>query len=286
MFKTLLTIILSVGITLGLITFLKPSNQTQQTESVHDRILRTKKIRCGYFIYEPALIIDPNTKQMSGIFYDLTEEMARRLGLSVEWTEEVGYGEIMQGFESNRYDLFCNVIWPTPERSRAASFSLPLYYSTLGVFVRDDDHRFDGNIDKLNDPNYTVAVKDGDITASVAKAVFPKARIASIPQLALTEQQLVDVGMKKADATFNEPPLLARYNKSAAVKLRDIAKDKPVKYFPNVFMMPKGDLALKEMVDTTLKDMISEGFVERTIKKHELYPNSYRMPILPFSTQN
>jgi polar amino acid transport system substrate-binding protein len=244
-------------------------------ESTYERILRTQTIRCGYFAYEPALIIDPNNKKMSGIFYDLTEEMARRLGVKVEWTEEVGYGEMIQGFETGRYDLFCNVVWPTPERARAASFSIPLYYSVVGVFVREDDNRFDGNVDLLNDPAITLAVKDGDITASVAASVFPKAKFVSVPQMALTEQQLIEVGMGKADATFNEPVLLDRYNKTAEKKLKNIAATVPLKYFPSTYIMPKNDMALKQMVDVTLGDMLSDGFVARTIKKYEPQPGSY-----------
>lgn len=251
-------------------------------ESVYERVLRTGTIRCGYFVYEPALIIDANNKEKSGIFYDLTEEMARRLGLKVEWTEEVGYGEITQGFETNRYDLFCNVVWPTPERSRAASFSIPLYYSVVGVFVREDDHRFDGNLGKLNDPSIVLAVKDGDITASVAASVFPNAKFVSVPQMALTEQQLMEVGMGKADATFNEPALLDKYNKTAEKKLRNIAESTPLKYFPSTYIMPKSDMALKQMIDTTLGDMISDGFVARTIKKYEPSPGSYLLPSMPY----
>lgn len=262
-----------------------PAPPTER-ETVSERILRTGKIRCGYFQYEPALIINAETKQKSGIFYDLTEEMARRLGLKVEWTEEVGYGEIAQGFESNRYDLFCNVVWPTPERSRVASFSIPLYYSVVGIFVREDDNRFDNDPLKLNDPSITLAVKDGDITASVAANIFPQAKFISIPQMAQTEQQLMEVSMGKADATFNEPALLMRYNQTADKKLKNISENAPLKYFPSTYMMPKGDMVLKEMINTTLGDMMSDGFVQRTIKKYEPYPTSYYLPLQPYQKLN
>jgi polar amino acid transport system substrate-binding protein len=260
--------------------------QESKKESTYERILRTKTIRCGYFAYEPALIIDPNTGKKSGIFYDIIEEMARRLGLKVEWTEEVGYGEMIQGFETGRYDLFCNVVWPTPERARGAAFSIPLYYSVVGIFVREDDDRFTGQIDKLNDPSVRLAVKDGDITASVAASVFPRAKFLSVPQMALTEQQLEEVATGKADATFNEPVLLDRFNKTSGKKLKNIASDTPLKYFPSTFIMPKDDFQLKQMLDVTLGDMLSDGFVERTLRRHEPAPGSYYRVVLPFETSN
>jgi ABC-type amino acid transport substrate-binding protein len=58
-------------------------------ESAFDRILRTQTIRCGYVVYPPSIIKDPNTGRLSGIFYDITEKMGERLNLKIEWTEEV-----------------------------------------------------------------------------------------------------------------------------------------------------------------------------------------------------
>ncbi|HOO50711.1 MAG TPA: ABC transporter substrate-binding protein, partial [Alphaproteobacteria bacterium] len=142
---------------LFLVCFAFPAFAAEK-ESVFDRVMRTGTIRCGYFPYAPTLIIDPNTKEMSGIFYEIIEEMGRRLSLKVEWAEEVDYGVIAEGFKTNRYDMFCNTVWPTPERVRESSFSIPVFYSTVDIFVRTDDHRFDEDFSKLNDPSIMLAI--------------------------------------------------------------------------------------------------------------------------------
>ena len=168
-------------------------SQRAAKETTYERVIRTGEIRCAYAVYEPPLIKDPNTGQLSGIFYDVMEEVGRRLSLKINWVEEVGYGTVAEGFVTDRYDAFCNTVWPTPERSRAASFTIPLYYSPVDIFIRADDHRFDNDLSMLNDPAYIFAVKDGDVSDTFATQIFPKARHSSIPDMSDTSQLLVDV---------------------------------------------------------------------------------------------
>jgi len=114
---------------------------TVAKESTYERVLRTGEIRCAYAPNPPTLIKDPNTGIMSGIFSDVMNEAGQRLGLKIVWAEEVDYGTIAEGFSTDRYDAFCATVWPTAERSRVASFTVPLYYSPVGIFVRSGDHR-------------------------------------------------------------------------------------------------------------------------------------------------
>lgn len=268
------SVILSVVVT---ITFFSGSEtQTIKAEkSVFDRVMHTGKIRCGYFPYAPALIVDPNTGAKSGIFYDIMEEIGERLNLQIEWSTEVGYGVIQEGFKTNKFDIFCNTIWPTPERSKTAIFSNALYYSSVITVVKEDDLRFDNDLSLLNNPDVKISVKEGDITESIARGLFPKAEFVAIPQLANTSQQLDDVFHSKSDATFNETSLVYRYLKESGNKLKIIGLDKPLKYFPNTIMMPEKEFQLKHMIDTTLQNLISEGFVDRTIEKYDQFGKSF-----------
>ena len=237
---------------------------------VFDRVIKSGKLRCSYGVYDPSIIKDPNTGELSGIFYELTNELGKRLGLKIEWSEEVGYGVIAEGFRTKRYDAFCATVYPTPDRVKSAMFSIPLYYNIVGVFVRADDTRFDKDYSLLDNVEHTLAVKDGDITHAIAKARFPLAKQISIPQQALTVQQLMEVASKKADATFNDVYLLHRYNKNnPEKKLKNVAASNPLKYFPNTFMLPPNEPQLKHMFDVTLSEMVAEGVVEEILKKYD-----------------
>ena len=260
----------------------KPVTVASVTESTYQRVLRTGEIRCAYGVYPPPLIKDPNTGQMSGIFYNVMEEVGRRLNLKIAWVEEVGYGTIAEGFKTDRYDAFCNTVWPTPERSRGGAFTIPLYYSPVDVFVRADDHRFDGDVAKLNDPAYTFSGRDGDISATFAAQLFPRAKVVSIPDLSDTSQILEDVVHGKADAAINSPELLNPFLAKNPGTLRDLTSDHPVKAAPNTIMIKPDQYQFKVMLDTTLQDLLNSGFIDAELGKYKSYNPVFLRNALPY----
>jgi len=248
---------------------LNPKNNAK--ESTYERIMRTGEIRCAYAPYAPALIKDANTGQLSGIFYDIMEEVGRRLNVKINWVEEVGYGVIAEGFVTDRYDAFCNTVWPTAGRSREGNFSVPLYYSPADVFVRTDDHRFDNDLAKLDDSSITFSGKDGDASGTFAEIAFPHAKMNSILQLADTAQTLDDVVHKKADATINEPSLLHEYLEKNPGTLRDISISHPIRVSPNTIMIKPDQYQFKTMLDVTLQELLNSGFVDKVLNKYDKY---------------
>lgn len=270
--QLVLIIVLFVG---ALSLFLIKNNgnalQTNVRESTVERVLRTGEIRCAYETYAPTLMKDPNTGEFSGIFYDIMNEAGRRLNLKINWVEEVGFGVIPEGFVTDRYDAFCNIIWPTAERSRGASFTIPLFYSAIDVFVRADDHRFDNDLSKLDDPSIKFSGRDGDISSAYVSAAFPKATIVAIPQLSETSQILDDVVHNKADAAVNEGGLLALYLEKNPGTLRDITLGHPIRLSPNTIMIKPDQYQFKVMLDTTLQELLNDGTVDKIINKYDKY---------------
>ena len=260
----------------------KAADQGTHKETTYERVIRTGEIRCAYAVYEPPLIKDPSTGKLSGIFYDVMTEVGKRLNLKINWVEEVGYGTIAEGFATDRYDAFCNTVWPTPERSRAASFTMPLYYSPVDVLVRADEHRFDSDLSKLNDSSVTLAVKDGDVSASFAAQIFPKAKTVSIPDMADTSQLLEDVVHNKADATINSPELLYQFLDKNPGTMRNLMPDHPVNAAPNRIMIKPDQYQFKAMLDVTLEGLLNSGFIDATLQKYQSYHPIYLKDALPY----
>jgi len=231
--------------------------------------MRTKTIRCSYAVYPPTLMKDPNSGKITGIFHDLIEEAARLHGFKVEWTAEVDYGTIIQGFDTGRYDMFCAALWPGPERAQQALFTVPLYYSGVGIFVRADDHRFDGHPEKLNAPEYKFSISsDGDINDSVARADFPLAQRVAIAPMAPPSMMFEDVANKKTDAVLAEVAFVSDFLKVHPGALRNIVPADPVRVFPNVYMLPKNEFQFKSMMDTVLQTLLYQGYVNKLIDKY------------------
>src|SRR5438270_6559114 len=80
-------------------------NSNPAVGSLYDHVVSSGKLRCGYVIYNPGCIKDPNTGKLSGIGVEAMEIVAKKLGLRLEWTEEVGWGTMIEGLQSGRYDI-------------------------------------------------------------------------------------------------------------------------------------------------------------------------------------
>jgi len=120
-----------------------------------DRLLKTSTLRCEYISIAPALVVDPNTKSMSGLDYDIVEAIARKLDIKVEWLEETNWGISAQGINSNRVDMLCNTNWGDPRKAKQIFYSTPYGYSPVYAVVRAGDHRFDAGLQAANDPAVT-----------------------------------------------------------------------------------------------------------------------------------
>ena len=277
----------SLALVLGVIFFavttsLVGCNQTTngssvaETQSVRNRVIEAGKIRAAYVVYPPSLIKDPNTNKISGISAETIEKAAKNLDLELEWVEEVAWGSMIEGLETNRYDLVVAGIWPSASRAKLVDFSLPLYFSPIGIYVRQNDNRFDsGNLKEINSDKIRIATIDGEISSIIAESQFPKAQRVSLPQLSDVSQLLLNVSQNKADIAFVEPYLGFEYLKNNPGTLKNAAEDRPLRVFGNTVMFNRGQTEFKSMLNITLQELINSGEINEIINKYESFPGAF-----------
>ena len=100
-----------------------PPSQQLSARPLYERVRSAGTIRAGYAVGAPLFVIDPNTKAKSGLFYDIVTTAAGKLGLKVTWTDEVGYGEMIQGLRTGRYDIVGSGVWLNAARGKDADFT-------------------------------------------------------------------------------------------------------------------------------------------------------------------
>ena len=152
--QLILVIVLSVlaaSATTSYINRATPPDGTSVTsatkaESAFDRVKRTGILRCGYYVFPPVTLRDPNTRALSGMGVDTIEQLLHGTGIKVEWAEEVDFGNWQAGLEARRFDAVCTPMWPEASLAREALFTRPILYSGINVYARGDDHRFDNNL--------------------------------------------------------------------------------------------------------------------------------------------
>lgn len=233
--------------------------------SVLANMKQTQIIRGAFSNYPPSFI-ENDDATFSGIFYDLLKWIADDLDFKLELTEEVGYGVIVDGLNENRFDIFCSAVWPTPERQAQAYFSKSLYESDAYMWVRQSEDKTIYDDIKTN-RFFRIAVKENDISHSIATADFPNARQVRVPQLLDTIGLLEFVANDKADATFAEPYLVKLFNQRSNIKLVAVSKT-PARSYPNTLMIKKGEDDLKQLLDAKIEEAVRTGFLEELIKKY------------------
>lgn len=258
---------IAVVASLGMLVSSCERSEGGAQSDVYSRVLSSGVIRCGYVPYPPGLIKDPNNGHITGVFADAVQEAATNLNLRVEWTEEVGWGSMVEGLNANRYDMICSPVWANSSRARVADFTVPLFYSGIGAYVRADNHRLN-QISDLNAASVRISTIDGEMSAIIAAAQFPNAPTVSLPQTSNDAQLLLNVVENRADVTFVEPYIAMQFMQTHPGALRNIAADHPLRVFGNTMMYRKGEERFGSMMSGALTELVNSGRVDTLLNQY------------------
>ncbi len=257
-----------------------------KVKTAYDVVMESGKIRCAYIPYPGSCIKDPNSKKLTGIFVEALEEVGKKLGLTIEWTEEVTWATAVEGLQKNRYDLVGTAVWPNSTLIKQADFTRPLYFSPLCAYVRAGDARWHADrIDLINFANITVSTIEDDAADTIVKHDFPLVNRIALPaktsDVVATLDKLVNY---KADVAVVEPYVAENYLIANPNTIVNLTVDKPLAVFPDVMMLPPGQSELKALLDNSLAELQNNGFIDELLDKYEPQKGLfYRVP-LPYMT--
>lgn len=274
--RSLLIVIVAVVVSLAVMTLLQGGKSAATQETTYDRIMRTGTLRCGYAAWYPNLIIDLNTKQFSGISFDVMQEVGRRLGLKIEWAQEAGFGSAEQDLKSGKYDVLCADVCFESKRNKAAYFSRPFRQDPIFMTARGDDTRFKTYQD-ANREDIMVAVLPGMIIESYAVQYLPQAKRLNVNDLGAEADMMNTLSSRKADVSFNNLISVDLYNQNNDGKIKALRP--AVDICNGSFMLPHGDERLKNMIDGALDEIIASGQMPNIYTKYmPNHPDYWRVP--------
>ncbi len=277
----LLTVLLSVASAYATVLYVEKhggiASMTAPSvkETAFERVMRTGVLRCGYYVFPPVTQRDLNTNELSGFAVDLTNRLAANAGLKVEWTEEVDFGNWTAELQAGRFDAMCTPAWPTASMSRVVRFTRPFIYSSINVYARGDDHRFDNNLKAVNDPSVTIAVIEGTALVELIESHFPKAKLLLLPQNSPGGSQAENLATKKADLILWDENGVFDYLKTHPGGVHNIAPGHPVRIMPFELAVQVSEDRLRDFLDTALQDLEDTGYLEQVIRKWERAPGSF-----------
>jgi ABC-type amino acid transport substrate-binding protein len=282
----LLAALVGACVALGVARLLPPAPVPDaapgRAETAFDRVMRTKTLRCGYVEYQPAVVRDPQTQQLSGFAVDIMKRLGENLGFKIDWVEEVNTATMIEGLRSGRYDMVCTPFWPDGDRAKGADFSIGFYYSGMGAWVRADDHRFDADLVALNDPSMRLSVMDGTTLVEVARQNFPKAQTVTVPQGSPLTDLMLNVKTGKADVVILDNYLARDFEAANPGSIRQAGGGKNVRTYPNAFILGPDERRLKSVIDVAMTELLNSGFVDEAITKFEKYPHTFLRVAPPY----
>jgi ABC-type amino acid transport substrate-binding protein len=248
-----------------------------------DKVIAKKEIRCGYIPWPPGTIKDPNTGKISGVLTDIIEKIAANAGLKVVWAEEATYGTAIEGFKTKRYDMICSSVWPNASRDLYASFAKPLNFSVTEAFVRTDETRIK-KLEDINAPGVTISTIDGEAAETVARSDFPQAKTTGLPAMSDYGQLYTEMLSKKSDVVFHDLVSAHDFMAKNPGKIKRLAPGKPLRVYPNSYMVPKGEEEFRDFLNLSIEELINSGYVAQVMKKYKMDEGTYPVA-LPYAGQ-
>jgi len=245
------------------------TTQPEAKESAHDRVMRTNTLRCGYAETGTYLYTNFQENELDGFIVDIIEAMAKKMGVSVDWTAEVGYADFAEGLKTGRYDAFCGAMTMTAERSRQATYTIPYIHGVYYIYKRADDNKKYQSLEDINKPDITYAAIDGEVFQRFSQELLPDAKAYTLPNMTNGSQLFVDLSYGKADVLIQDGTTKLDFDKSHPGKIVR-ALPEPVKYANTGFAVAQNEFELVETMNVALRNMIVSGEIDKILNDHGL----------------
>ncbi|GLY85306.1 substrate-binding periplasmic protein [Actinoallomurus iriomotensis] len=191
-----------------------------------------------------------------GYIVDITNEVARRLGLKVSYKAST-VPAALQGLTSGQYDLAASGLGVTAERQKQVAFTKALYWSTTAVVTRKDE-----SATKVTDfGGKKVGVVTGTVQEAFIEQKMTGAREVKFANQNAAVSQLLSGNL---DAFVVGGPDAEAYLKQYQ-KLK-IAVSAPVDH-PTSMAVQKKNTKLLGAVDAQVTAMVGDGTFLRIYKK-------------------
>lgn len=161
--------------------------------------------------YPPIEFRDANSTKVRGVSAELLSEVARRLGMSIEWVQS-DYSALITGLMAGRFDIASGGISDQPERRKIIDFINYMKVGT-GILVRNEDRKeltrledFSGRKVSLSLGATRIQTLINETSETLRKEGKEPITIVALPN---TSEAIMQLNLHRVDGYLNETPMLA-----------------------------------------------------------------------------
>lgn len=228
-------------------------------------ILSNGKLKVGTTgDWNPMTMKDPATNSYTGYDIDVMTELAKDLGVEVEFVP-TDWKTLVNGVVSGKYHMTGSASI-SPSRAKAAGYSNSYFsLATVPLMLKKNADRFK-DWDDLNKGDVTVAATLGTTQEKQVKQFFPDAQHQIVEAPARDFQEVL-AGRADAHITSNVEAykLVAKYPQMMIVPV-----SAPKARTPIAMLLPQGDQVWINYVNTWIKLKEERGFFDDLGRKWQL----------------
>ncbi|EOV9228100.1 transporter substrate-binding domain-containing protein [Vibrio parahaemolyticus] len=249
-------ILFALGICLLMVT------QVVHAQSRLQEILDKGVLRVGTTgDWNPMTMKDPATNSYSGFDIDVTTELAKDLGVKVEYVA-TDWKTLVNGITANKYDITGSASL-NMSRAKVAGYSQPYFYLAFVPVVQKKDLAKFSDWADFNKPDVKVAATLGTVQEKMVKEFFPSAQHIVIEAPARDFQELL---ARRADVSVTSnveaATLVDKFKQLAIVPVKAPRRPTPI-----AMLLPQDDQVWINYINHWVELKKTQGFFKQTAQK-------------------
>jgi ABC-type amino acid transport substrate-binding protein len=238
----------------------------QQTQSRLFEITKNKKLRvCQFPLYYSISFRNPKTGEIEGIDADLSKELAKELGATLEIVES-SFGTFIADLQANKCEIGMFGVGASLRRAQAVEFSKPYLVTNIyAVSRKSGPIKSWADVDKKG---VRAAVSLGSYIEPFMKSYLKNAELVSVAPPNSREGELV---AQRVDVIITDYP--------TAIKVTDefdwaqtIVPEEKLAVTPYAYVVPQGDQIWLNYINLFVDTIKLDGRLMNYATKHKLGP--------------
>ncbi|MCA6101760.1 ABC transporter substrate-binding protein [Bradyrhizobium australafricanum] len=238
----------------------------QQTQSRLYEITKSGVLRvCIWPMYYSISFRNPDSGQLEGIDIDLSKELAKDMGVKLDYVE-TSFGSFIADLQANKCDLGMFGVGATMKRAQAVAFSDP--YLTSGVYAvvrKGGPITSWADIDK---PGVNAGVSLGSYVENFMRSYFKNAKTLAVAPPATTQAELM---AQRVDVVMTDYPASIKMN-AQFDWTTTVAPPENLSVTPYAYVMNQGDQIWLNYVNLFVRTIKLDGRLKAAAEKNKLGP--------------